>query len=352
MAPCPGVARRPGAVPRSEVALYPGPGPPVTASGRAGPAQPRRAPGAPARGPAGEAPAGSAASAAGPSRRRPWPVPGPGSAQRGREHPAGTLEPRRCRPAHPPPAQHGAGCASARGSIHSPARSTHVRSAGSGRTGALAPGPPAVTSRSGGGRTVACRTAPTWSKNSSGGRSHASSGSSDGSPGSRSAGRRDRWSLAASGPPTTGDLADGEWVHDTGRHPVVERNSAATRRPRPAPTGPPCPTPPPRAGAHDAPPGTAHRTRAARARMVTGGPSGSPTSSSSAVMTSSGSRMQPELTSVPTSSGRFVPWMPMTPSPPAKSVRTSDNSRAVAPLKSRRRSTAAGRARSPRRPAA
>lgn len=52
--------------------------------------------------------------------------------------------------------------------------------------------------------------------------------------------------------------------------------------------------------------------------MLTGVPSGSPTSSTIRVITSLVRRRQPLLTSVPTSSGALVPWMPMTPSPPAK----------------------------------
>ena len=54
-------------------------------------------------------------------------------------------------------------------------------------------------------------------------------------------------------------------------------------------------------------------------RMRTGVPRGS--SWASTVMSALRSRMQPWLTSVPTSSGWLVPWIPITPSPPSKDVR-------------------------------
>ncbi len=40
------------------------------------------------------------------------------------------------------------------------------------------------------------------------------------------------------------------------------------------------------------------------------------------VIVSLSTRMQPWLTSLPIASGSFVPWMPITPSPPLKSSST------------------------------
>lgn len=60
-------------------------------------------------------------------------------------------------------------------------------------------------------------------------------------------------------------------------------------------------------------------------RIATGVPSGSPTSSTRVSMSSLLSRMQPWLTSVPRRSGSFVPWMPITPSPPLNDSSTVEN---------------------------
>ncbi len=58
--------------------------------------------------------------------------------------------------------------------------------------------------------------------------------------------------------------------------------------------------------------------------MCTGVPSGSPMSSTRAVIASFGSRMQPWETARPMDVGSFVPWIPMTASPPANESSTGE----------------------------
>src|SRR4051794_18606869 len=72
---------------------------------------------------------------------------------------------------------------------------------------------------------------------------------------------------------------------------------------------------------------TPHRLRqflSERHAMIwTGVPNGR--MAASAVMPAFDIRMQPWLTSLPRPAGSLVPWMPITPSPPAKLCNTSEN---------------------------
>ena len=95
--------------------------------------------------------------------------------------------------------------------------------------------------------------------------------------------------------------------------PVLLRTlRRAARRARfgaPAPRGPAA-DPARLRGSGDAP------VAADQGRIATGVPSGSPISSTSRSMSALRTRMQPWLTRVPMLAGSFVPWIPITPSPP------------------------------------